>query len=50
VRVRVWTPVQINRETRELFDRLKAVEGEPPAAEPSGKRFWERVRDVLGGG
>jgi molecular chaperone DnaJ len=50
VRVRVWTPTQLNREARELIERLRTVEGEPPAAEPSGKRFWERVRDVLGGG
>jgi molecular chaperone DnaJ len=50
VRVRVWTPAQLNRDGRDLFERLRAVEGDPPAAEPSGKRFWERVRDVLGGG
>jgi molecular chaperone DnaJ len=50
VRVRVWTPTQVDRDTRELFERLRVAEGDPPAAEPSGKRFWERVRDVLGGG
>jgi molecular chaperone DnaJ len=50
VRARVWTPARLDRETQELFERLKGREGEPPAAEPSGKKFWEKVRDALGGG
>ena len=50
VRARVWTPSRLDREAQQLFERLRAVEGDPPAVEPSGKKFWEKVRDVLGGG
>jgi molecular chaperone DnaJ len=50
VRARVWTPGRLDREAQQLFERLRAVEGDPPAVEPSGKKFWEKVRDVLGGG
>jgi molecular chaperone DnaJ len=50
VRVRVWTPSRVTAEMQQLFERLRAVEGEPPSVEPSGKRFWEKVREALGGG
>lgn len=49
VRVRVWTPGKIGPEMQELFERLRAVEGDPPTAEPTGKKFWEKVREALGG-
>jgi molecular chaperone DnaJ len=49
IRVRVWTPSRVTPELQQLFERLRAVEGEPPSAEPSGKKFWEKVREALGG-
>jgi molecular chaperone DnaJ len=49
IRVRVWTPARVTPEMQQLFERLRAVEGEPPSAEPSGKKFWEKVREALGG-
>lgn len=49
VRVRVWTPVKLTREARELLERLGGLEGDPPTAE-EGKRFWEKIKEALGGG
>jgi molecular chaperone DnaJ len=49
VRVRVWTPTKLPGEVEALFQKLAEVEGEPPAAERPGKRFWERMKEALGG-
>jgi molecular chaperone DnaJ len=49
VRVQVWTPTRVSGEAEELLRRLRDVEGEPPAAERSGKGFWDRMKEALGG-
>ena len=49
VRVRVWTPAKLSGEMEELFEKLAQLEGEPPSEERSGKRFWERMKEALGG-
>jgi molecular chaperone DnaJ len=49
VRLRVWTPTRLSHEQAELFEQLKQTEGDPPAAERSGKGFWDKMKEVLGG-
>ena len=48
VRVRVWTPPRLSAELKKLFRRLREVEGEPPADESLGQRFWNRVKETFG--
>ncbi len=49
VRVQVWTPKEMSREVRALFEQLKDVEGEPPAEDESfGRKLWERMKEVFG--
>lgn len=47
VRVHVWTPPNLTREMKELFERLRSVEGEPPSDESFGKRFWDRMKEAF---
>jgi molecular chaperone DnaJ len=49
VRVNVWTPARLSRETEDLFRQLREVEGEPPKAEKRGKGLWDRMKEALGG-
>jgi molecular chaperone DnaJ len=48
VRVHVWTPTDLSPEQLELFRRLAAVEGKPPAQEGAGRRMWDRMKEALG--
>jgi molecular chaperone DnaJ len=49
VRVHVWTPTESTPEMRELFLRLRELEGEPPPPDMQRRRsgFWDRVREVF---
>jgi molecular chaperone DnaJ len=49
VRVRVWTPAKLSKELEELFARLKGLEGDPPSALQSGRGFWDKMKEALGG-
>jgi molecular chaperone DnaJ len=49
VRVHVWTPPSLSREMEDLFQKLQAVEGEPPSTSKDGKGFWDRMKEALGG-
>ena len=49
VRVHVWTPSSLTPEQERVLQELARVESKPPAAEGSGKGFWDKLRDALGG-
>jgi molecular chaperone DnaJ len=49
VRVQVWTPERLTPEQAELFRRLRELENEMPEGESLGRRFWNRMREALGG-
>lgn len=49
VRVNVWTPTDMSAEQEDLFRRLAAVEGKPPAEDGGGRRLWDRMKEALGG-
>ena len=49
VRVHVWTPANLTPEQERLLSELSKVESAPPAADGSGKGFWNKLRDALGG-
>ncbi len=49
VRLQVWTPKHLAQEQEELFRRLRELEGEPPADERLGRRFWSRMKEAFGG-
>ena len=49
VRVRVWTPTDLDREQREILEELGEVESEPPEPGREQPGFWERVRQVFSG-
>jgi molecular chaperone DnaJ len=49
VRVNVWTPQKLPRETEDLFRKLREVEGEPPSVEKRGRGLWDRMKEALGG-
>ena len=44
VRVLVWTPTSLTREERDLLERLREVESEPPEPDTEEPGFWERVK------
>lgn len=44
VRVLVWTPTNLTREEREVIERLRDVEREPPDVDTEEPGFWERVK------
>ncbi|GAB4323166.1 MAG: molecular chaperone DnaJ [Candidatus Zixiibacteriota bacterium] len=47
VRVHVWTPTELSKEERELYERLGELQhGKPPKAD---KSFIERLRKTFGG-
>ena len=48
VRVNVWTPTNLTDELRDLFQKLATVEGEPPGKESLGRKFWNKMKEVLG--
>ena len=48
VRMQVWTPERLTTELMELFTRLAELEGDPPQGEGLGRRFWNRMKEVLG--
>jgi molecular chaperone DnaJ len=49
VRLQVWTPKHLSQDQEELFRRLRELEGEPPADERLGRRFWNRMKEAFGG-
>lgn len=49
VRVHVWTPVKLDREQEELFEKLADLEGEAPEESHGGRGFWDRMKEKLGG-
>jgi molecular chaperone DnaJ len=44
VRVLVWTPTDLSRDEREILERLREVESQPPEPDTGEPGFWERVR------
>ena len=44
VRVLVWTPTTLSREEREVLERLREVEAQPPEPDTEVPGFWERVK------
>ncbi|MEJ2482630.1 MAG: molecular chaperone DnaJ [Gemmatimonadota bacterium] len=44
VRVLVWTPTQLSKEEREVFERLRGVESPAPEPDIEEPGFWERVK------
>ncbi|HEV8265539.1 MAG TPA: molecular chaperone DnaJ [Gemmatimonadales bacterium] len=50
VRVHVWTPTKLTAEQRRLLEQLAEIESAPPAAEGSGRRFWDDLRRAFGMG
>jgi molecular chaperone DnaJ len=48
VRIQVWTPERLTPEQADAFRRLAELEGEPPQGESLGRRFWNRMKEVLG--
>ncbi|MCH7682723.1 MAG: molecular chaperone DnaJ [Gemmatimonadetes bacterium] len=49
VRLQVWTPANLTPEQEDLFRKLRESEGEPPADESLGRRFWSRMKEAFGG-
>lgn len=48
VRIQVWTPQELTEEQEELFRRLAAVEGDPPAdGDRARGGFWSRVKEAF---
>ncbi len=49
VRVQIWTPNRLSPELKDLFERLSAIEGEPPKeGESLGRKLWERMKEAFG--
>ncbi|MCK5488838.1 MAG: molecular chaperone DnaJ [Gemmatimonadetes bacterium] len=44
VRVLVWTPTSLSSEERDLLERLREVESEPPEPDIDEPGFWQRVK------
>ncbi|MCL7958490.1 MAG: molecular chaperone DnaJ [marine benthic group bacterium] len=44
VRVLVWTPTQLSKDEKELFEKLRAVESPAPEPDLEEPGFWERVK------
>jgi len=49
VRVHVWTPTRLTDEQEQLLQQLAQVESAPPADEGTGRGFWRKIREALGG-
>ncbi|HWN82851.1 MAG TPA: DnaJ C-terminal domain-containing protein, partial [Candidatus Udaeobacter sp.] len=49
VRVHVFVPERVSGEEAKLLDRLREVESKPPVAGEKRTRWFERMRDALGG-
>jgi molecular chaperone DnaJ len=49
VRVHVFVPERVSGEEAKLLERLREVETKPPATAEKRSRWFERVRDALGG-
>ncbi len=49
IRLQVWTPANLTPEQEDLFRKLRESEGEPPADEGLGRRFWSRMKEAFGG-
>jgi molecular chaperone DnaJ len=47
VHINVFTPSNISKEERELFEKLKASENFSPNDEERGKGFFKRMRDIF---
>lgn len=47
VRARVWTPVKLSPELKQLLEQLSGIEGEPPK-EGLGKRIWDKMKEAFG--
>jgi len=49
VRVQVWTPKDMSRELRDVFEQLSELEGDPPKEDESfGRKLWERMKEAFG--
>ena len=48
VRVQVWTPVNLTGKAESLLEELAEHEGSPPGDESLGRRFWNKMKEVLG--
>jgi molecular chaperone DnaJ len=44
VRILVWTPTDLSREEREVLEKLREVERQPPEPDTEEPGFWERVK------
>jgi molecular chaperone DnaJ len=44
VRVLVWTPTDLSREERDVLEKLRDVERQPPEPDTEEPGFWERVK------
>jgi molecular chaperone DnaJ len=44
VRVLVWTPTDLSREERDVLEKLREVERQPPEPDTEEPGFWERVK------
>jgi molecular chaperone DnaJ len=49
VRVHVFVPERVSGEEAKLLDRLREIESKPPVAGEKRTRWFERMRDALGG-
>lgn len=47
VRIRVWTPTDLDDRQRELLKELAEGEEEPPDAEARGPGLWDRVKKAF---
>ena len=44
VRVLVWTPTDLSKDERELFEKLRVIESPAPDPDVEEPGFWERVK------
>jgi molecular chaperone DnaJ len=47
VHINVWTPTKINKEEKELLEKLKNSENFQPKLDGSEKGFFQRVKDMF---
>ena len=47
VRVLVWTPTNLSKEEKQLFERLREVEAPAPEPDVEEPGFWERVKKAF---
>jgi molecular chaperone DnaJ len=47
VHINIWTPTKVNKEEKELLEKLKASENFTPNPDGSEKGFFQRVKDMF---